>query len=187
MANYGFEVNKMQSSYNAALCRAGKVTGLETTDKIPNGALVVADETTALPTSIYGTVDLNVENFKKFETGDTEAAYILDAAEVPEVTDVNGNTYRVGSIMTNLEYAYDKILRFRKLQPEDRMYIFDGNVTGTAPTVGQFLIPTNDSFLFTASAQAPVSGLGIKVLAILPLTAGLQNLGSKYLCKVTSI
>ena len=55
MPNYGMEINKMQSSYNAALCRAGVVTGLAENAKVPNGGLVFADNTTALPDSIYGT------------------------------------------------------------------------------------------------------------------------------------
>lgn len=183
MANYGMELNKMQSSYNAALVRSAKLTGLQNTDVIPNGALVLEDNSSSLPTTIYGTVDLELENFKQFTTGATEAAYIIDAAEVPQVADGNGNAYRVGANLTSMSFAYDKVLRARKLMAGDRFYIFDGNVTGTV-NVGYHLIPTNASFNFTAQSGAPVSGLDIVVQAILPLTAGLSNLGSKYLVKV---
>ena len=187
MANYGMELNKMQSSYNAALCRAGVVTGLQDTDKVPNGGLVFADDTSALPTSVYGTADLNLENFKKYSSeGTNGAAYIIDSADIPECADGNNNVYKIGSNITSLQFAPNKPLRMRKLQPEDRLYIFDGNVA-TTPTVGQYLVPTNGSFQFTVQGSAPVSGLGLVVQAILPLTAGLQGLGSKYLCKVVRI
>jgi hypothetical protein len=186
MPNYGMEINKMQSSYNAALCRAGVVTGLADGVKVPNGGLVFADNTSALPTSIYGTVDLNLENFKQYAASGNGAAYIIDSADVPEVTDANGNTYKVGADVTSLEFAQGKALRMRKLQPEDRLYIYDGNVTGTAAR-GSYLKPTADSFKFTADSSAPASGLALIVQAVLPLTAGLANKGNKYLCKVVSI
>lgn len=187
MANYGMELNKMQSSYNAALCRAGIVTGLSENEKVPNGAVVFADDTSALPTTVYGTADLNLENFKKYASaGSNGAAYIVDSADINEFTDAYGNTYKVGSNLTSLEFARGKALRMRKLQPEDRLYIFDGNIA-SKPTVGQYLVPTNGSFQFTAQSGAPASGLALIVQAELPLTAGLQGLGSKYLCKVVKI
>lgn len=187
MKNYGMEVNKMQSSYNAALCRAGVVTGLSEDEKVPNGALVFADDSTVLPGTIYGTADLNLENFKKYSSSGTNgAAYIVDAAEIAELADGYGNTYKLGNNLTSLEFSRDKSLRMRKLQPEDRLYIFDGNIA-TTPTVGQYLVPTNDSFNFTVQSGASGSGLALVVQAVLPLTAGLQGLGSKYLCKVVRI
>lgn len=186
MPNYGMEINKMQSSYNAALCRAGVVTGLAENAKVPNGGLVFADNTTALPDSIYGTKDLNLENFKQYAASGNGAAYIIDSADIPEVTDANGNVYKVGSDVTSLEFSQDKPLRMRKLQPEDRLYIYDGNVTEAA-VVGNYLKPTTNSFFFTKDTTAPVSGLGLVVQAVLPLTAGLMNKGNKYLCKVVSI
>lgn len=185
MANYGISPNKMQSSYNDALLRAGIVTGLQATDEVPNGALVFADNTTALPTSTYGTLSINAENFKKYADGVTTAAYIVDGAEVNTVLGKDGNSYRVGSNLTSLSFPKDTILRMRKLQPEDRFYLFDGNVTGNV-AVGNYLIPTADSFNFTAQAAAG-DGLSILVQAILPLTAGLTSLGSQYLCKVVKI
>lgn len=188
MANYGMELNKMQSSYNAALCRAGYVTGLQEKDTIPNGGLVFADNTTALPLTGYGTVDLNMENFKKYASaGGNGAAYIIDSADISEVADGSGNVYKIGNNLTSLSFTKDKRLRMRKLQPEDRLYIFDGNITGGAATVGQYLVPTDDSFFFTAQDDAPDSGLALIVQGILPLTAGLQGLGNKYLTKVVSI
>ena len=187
MANYGFERNQLESMFNASLCRAGVVTGLSSSDKIPNGALVFADNTSALPSTIYGTADLNLQNFAKYAGSDDGAAYIVDSADVNEVSDAAGNSYRVGDVLTSLEFPYDKALRMRQLKVEDRFYIFDGNVTGSTPQVGYHLIPTASSFQFTCQSSAPASGLDILVLGVLPLTAGLQNLGKKYLVKVVSL
>ena len=187
MANYGFERNQLESMFNASLCRAGIVTGISDDTKVPNGALVFADNSSALPTTIYGTVDLNLQNFAQYAGGGDGAAYIVDSADVNETTDAAGNVYRNGDIITNLEFPKTKALRMRQLKVEDRFYIFDGNVTGSTPQAGYHLIPTSSSFQFTCQAGAPVSGLDIIVLAVLPLTAGLNNLGSKYLVKVVSL
>lgn len=187
MANYGFERNQLESMFNASLCRAGIVTGLADNAKVPNGALVFADNTSALPTTIYGTVDLNLQNFAQYSGSGDGAAYIVDSADVNETTDAAGNVYRNGDIITNLEFPKTKALRMRQLKVEDRFYIFDGNVTGSTPQAGYHLIPTSSSFQFTCQSSAPVSGLDIIVLAVLPLTAGLNNLGSKYLVKVVSL
>ena len=189
MANYGFERNQLESMFNASLCRAGVVTGLSSSDKIPNGALVFADNTSALPSTIYGTADLNLQNFAKYAGSGDGAAYIVDSADVNEVSDAAGNSYRVGDVLTSLEFPYDKALRMRQLKVEDRFYIFDGNIAagGTAPAAGVHLVPTTGSFLFTSQGSSPASGLDIQILAVLPLTAGLANLGSKYLVKVVSL
>jgi len=191
MANYGFKTNKLQSMFNAALIKAGVITGLTDTDVIPNGALVRADNTTALPANIYGGKDLNEENFAKFTSAGTSTVYVLDAAEVPQVTDASGNTYKVGSDLTALTFPYDiaRGLRFRELALNDRFYLFDGNVDGTAPTAGQYLTGKNASFLFelTSGGTATGSGFEVVVQAVLPLTAGLTNKGNQYLCKVTSL
>lgn len=187
MANYGFERNKLESMYNASLCRAGIVTGLGTGVKVPNGALVFADNTSALPTSIYGTADLNLENFAQYAGSNDGAAYVVDSADINEISDAAGNVYRVGDTLTSLEFEQGKALRMRQLKVEDRFYIFDGNVTGSTPQAGYHLIPTTSSFQFTCQSSAPVSGLDILILAVLPLTAGLANLGSKYLVKVVSL
>lgn len=187
MANYGFERNQLESMFNASLCRAGIVTGLADNVKVPNGALVFADNTSALPTTIYGTVDLNLQNFAQYSGSGDGAAYIVDSADVNETTDAAGNVYRNGDIITNLEFPKTKALRMRQLKVEDRFYIFDGNVTGSTPQAGYHLIPTSSSFQFTCQSSAPASGLDIIVLAVLPLTAGLNNLGSKYLVKVVSL
>ena len=187
MANYGFERNQLESMFNASLCRAGVVTGLSSSDKIPNGALVFADNTSALPSTIYGTADLNLQNFAKYAGSDDGAAYIVDSADVNEVSDAAGNSYRVGDILTSLEFPYDKALRMRQLKVEDRFYIFDGNVTGSTPQVGYHLVPTASSFAYTCQSGAPVSGLDLLIIGVLPLTAGLNNLGSKYLVKVVGL
>lgn len=189
MANYGFERNQLESMFNASLCRAGIVTGLADNAKVPNGALVFADNTSALPTTIYGTVDLNLQNFAQYSGSGDGAAYIVDSADVNETTDAAGNVYRNGDIITNLEFPKTKALRMRQLKVEDRFYIFDGNIAagGTTPDVGVHLVPTTSSFLFTSQASSPASGLDIQIMGVLPLTAGLNNLGSKYLVKVVSL
>jgi hypothetical protein len=187
MANYGFATNKLQSMDNKYMNRAGIITTAELTT-IPNGAFVVADNTTALPANIYSGKDLNLENFKQFETGDKGASYILDASLTPEVTDINGNTYKVGSILTNLTFDPYQGLKYRLLAQDDRFYLFDGNVGSGSPSLTNcYLAPTNDSFLFTASNTAAVSGFCAKIMAILPLNNGLRNAGSQYLCKVISL
>lgn len=187
MANYGFERNMLESMFNASLCRAGIVTGLGTGVKVPNGALVFADNTSALPTTPYGTVDLNLQNFKQYVGSNDGAAYVVDSADINEVTDAAGNAYRVGDILTSLEFDQSKALRMRQLKVEDRFYIFDGNVTGATPQVGYHLIPTASSFAYTCQSSAPVSGLDLLIIGVLPLTAGLNNLGSKYLVKVVGL
>lgn len=185
MANFGIIAGDMASQDVRSYNRAGVVTGLAAGDKIPNGAFVVADNSTALPTGIYGDKEISLENFKKFTTGSAAAAYILDASAMPQITDANGNTYRAGDITSNLEFAADARLRFRKLMLEDRFYIFDGNITGT-PVEGEFLIATNDSFNLTASASAGDSFTAI-VEAAEPLNNGLRNAGKKYLCRVVKM
>lgn len=189
MAKYGFERGFMQSMFNAALCRAGIVTGLNDGETIPNGGLVYADNTTAPVQTVYGTVDLNLENFVRYSAaGSNGSAYIIDSADIPEVTDANGNIYKMGSDLTNLEFSSDKALRMRKLEVEDKVYIFDGNIVDTsAITVGYYLVPTDGSFQFTAQAAAPQSGLALRVMGILPLTSGLTAGGTKYYCKVTAL
>lgn len=186
MANYGMIAGSMASQDVRSYNRAGVVTGLQDSDTIPNGAFVVADNTTALPMSIYGTKETTLENFKKFTTGSKDTAYILDAAEVPQTEDVNGNTYRNGGILSNLEFAADKRLRFRKLVLDDRFYIFDGNIASGTPTVGQYVVATNASFGLTAQAAAGDSFSAV-VEAVEPLNNGLQNKGNKYLCRVTKL
>jgi hypothetical protein len=90
--------------------------------------------------------------------------------------------------MTNLQYSVTKNLKFVLLQKEDRFYLFDGNVASGSPSLTNcYLAPTNDSFLFTASSSAAVSGFCAKIEAVLPLNNGLTNAGSQYLCKVISL
>lgn len=188
MANYGMICGSMVSQDVKSKNRAGLVVGITAETKIPNGALVFADDTNSTPLAadIYGAAEISQEKFVQFTAGLTSAAYILDAAEVPQVTDVNGNTYKVGGILSNLEFAYDKALRYRKLEVEDLLYVFDGNITGS-PAVGGHLVPTASSFQFTAQSNAATSGLDLRILDIEPLNAGLTNVGNKYLCKVVKL
>lgn len=186
MANYGFATNKLQSMDNKYMNRAGIISTTSLTE-IPNGAFVVADNASDLPTNIYGTADMNLENFKRFATGDTGAAYILDASLIPEVTDINGNTYKVGGILTNLKFDPYQGLKYRLLALEDRFYLFDGNIAGTPSATNCYLAPTNGSFQLTASSTAAASGFCAKIMATFPLNNGLRNAGVQYLCKVISL
>lgn len=186
MANYGFATNKMRSMDNAYANRAGVIT-TENITNIPNGAFVVADNASELPLNIYNVANIELENFKQFATGDTGAPYILDACLIPEVTDINGNTYKVGAITTNMSFDPYQGLKYRQLHLEDRFYLFDGNIAGSPSMVNKFLAPTNKSFQLTASDTAAVSGLCIQIMAILPLNNGLQNVGNQYLCKVIQV
>ena len=187
MANYGIYPVKMQAQFNDALNKAGVVTTSGVTS-VPNGALVIDDVTSALPENIYGVGDINLFNFKRFATNDKGAFYVLDSAEVPEVTDGVGNVYKVGDFTLSRTYAPTRVLRYRQLFLGDRIEIFDGNITGSAVgTTNKFLIPTNNSFNFTADSSAAASGLCLKIIASYPLNAGITNCGTKYLAQVISL
>ena len=187
MANYGFEAVAMQSMGNAYLNRSGVVTGLQSTDTIPNGGLVQVDLASTIPQTIYNTASPNTQNFTKYTAAGKGAFYVIDACDVPTATDANGQVYRVGSDTTNLSFAYNKYLKFRQLAVDDVFYVYDGNIAATVPTVNQYLVPTASSFAYTQDASAPASGLGLRVEAIEGLTAGLTNKGLKYRCRVVSL
>lgn len=188
MPNYGMLAGHMESQSVDSKVRSGLVTGLQDTDTIPNGAFVVADNSQAkpLPENVYGIGNISCENFKKFATGEKGAAYVCDSADIPEAN-VGGNTYRVDGTLIGMEFAKDKLLRFRKLEVEDRYYVFDGNIGSGTVKLGEYLIPTANSFFYTAQATQATSGFCVRVEAILPLNAGLRNLGSKYLVKVVQL
>lgn len=186
MANYGFATNKMISMDNAYANRAGVITTQSLTS-IPNGAFVVADNASALPLNIYGTTNIELENFKRFATNDTGAAYILDASLIPEVTDINGNTYKAGAIVTNMSFIPSQGLKYRQLFLEDRFYLFDGNISGTVSASNKYLVPDNGSFLLAAASSIPQTGFCVQIMGELPLNNGLNNVGSQYLCKVIQL
>lgn len=186
MANYGFEVGLLKSSFNDAMLRSGVVT-TEGVTSIPNGALVFADFATAIPNNVYGSKEENLENFKRFTTGDDEPAYILDASAIPNLKDEANNVYNVGNIMTGMTFAPDKVLRYRELALNDRFYVYDGNITGTPSDTNKYLVPTNGSFNFTATDTDPESGLVVQIIKEKPLNRGVKNVGKKYLCRVVRI
>lgn len=188
MSNYGINVAIAQAQFNAALNRSGVITTtFEKGETIPNGAFVVADHTSALVEDIYGGVESGILPMKQFETEDTGAVYVLDAAENPEIKDARGNVYKIGSYLLGLEFDPAKVMRYRKVSLDDRFEIFDGNVNSNAVAVGDYLTLTNDSFLLTDANAVMGNGFALQVKAILPLNAGLRNAGSKYLCDVVQL
>lgn len=185
--NYGFKVGLCKSQFNDAYLISGKLTTDIGANKIPNGAFVVYDIAGNLTDNIYGSKDVNVVPIKRFSTNDTGSAYIVDLAITPEVTDDNGNTYKIGSILTNLQTGKDTIVRAREMAKNDTFYLFDGNVTGTVSAANKYLVPTNNSFNLTATDTKPNDGFCAVIQDTMALNRGITNVGNQYFCRVIQL
>lgn len=189
MAKVGIYSVSMEAKGNPYLNRSLEITGLVTPEVIPNGGLVVCDITSVAPPTVFSTTSPNRENARKWVTADAAkfAFYILNIVGVPTAIDGNGQIFRVGSDVTNLSYPIGTCVRGQKLKEDDIFYVYDGLIQGTAPTIGQFLVPTNASFKYTTAATLPTSGLSMVVDSIEGLTAGLSGSDLKYRCRVIAV
>ena len=189
MAKVGIYAVSTEAMGNPYLNRSLEITGMTAGEVIPNGGLVVCDITSVAPPTIYSTTSPNRENAKRWEAANasTLAFYVLNIVGVPTAVDNNGQVFRVGSDVTNLSYPIGTTVRGQKLKEDDIFYLYDGLIEGTAPTLGQFLVPTDSSFKYTTAATLPASGLSMVVDAIEGLTAGLSGSELKYRCRVVAV
>ena len=113
---------------------------------------------------------------------------IVDLADVPSGL-IGGNTYKIGTKITDLKLQAGYTARFRRLFKGDKFWLGAGNFAA-APTVGQYSTVANGSTLFTAStASAAANQLNIKILDAKVLTQGQTVYGAPnyeqlYLCEV---
>ena len=187
MANYMLPVN-MKSQFDGGYLKSGVLKNGSTYLDIPNGAFATMDYTLEVDYGYGATVqDPNVFVFTR-PAAVTNKAYVADLSMVPEASDAQGNTYRLGADTTNLTLkGTSKIpARFRELAMDETLELGDSNF-GSTPTVGQFAILTVGATTLAPNATKPASGFAVKVLRKLQLNSGLQKAGDRYLCVVVQL
>ena len=187
MANYMLPVS-MKSQFNGAALKSGVLKNGATYLNIPNGAVATMNYTLETDYGYGASVaDPNVFVFKT-PGALTDKAYIADLSMVPEASDAQGNTYRLGADTTNLTLSGTSKIpaRFREAFMDDTLELGDSNFV-SEPTVGQFAILTVGATTLTANATKPATGFAVKILRKLQLNSGLQKSGDRYLCVVVQL
>lgn len=115
----------------------------------------------------------------------TDEIVIVDYAGISEGT-INGNEYKLGNKLYDLEIPAGEIFRVRRLALHDKFWLGESNFA-TTPTVGAYAgIKAND-MKHAALTEIPANGYAVKVLLAEDLTTGMRNNGKLYLCEVVQL
>lgn len=164
------------NSYNRSII----YTVSSTPTEITNGGLV----TLVSPSSnIWGNNDLTTYN-AAYPTADTDPVYITDIVESPYAT-YGTNNYRVVTDLTALKAPANTPVRARKPKIDDEYLVGDGNFA-SAPTVGQYAIPTAGALTYTPSATAITTKHCVKIIEQVSIGVGVSSSITAYRVRVVT-
>lgn len=115
----------------------------------------------------------------------TDEVCIVDYAGISG-GDINGNYYKMGVKLYNLEAPAGEIVRVRRLHLHDKYWIGADNFE-SAPTVGQFAELKAGSMKHDPKAALTGGQFAVKILKAEDLTVGMESSGLKYLCEVVAL
>ena len=115
----------------------------------------------------------------------TDEVVIVDYAGISEGI-INGNDYKMGHKLYNLEVPAGTPTRVRRLALHDKFWLGDGNFE-SAPVVGEYAIAAAGKYTHAPAAQLPNAGYAVKVLLVQDLTTGMRSNGKLYLCEVVQL
>ena len=183
MAKKLFWKNQMASEDVNSLLISGRFYNEDAIAEIHDGAIVVIGDLE--DHALYaGVKDLNVRKITAPEAS-TDAVAIVDIVNVSE-GEIKGVVYREGIKTTDMKQTAGVPVRVRVLKKFDSFNIGAGNVDGE-PVVGEYLVPVAGSTLLAPSATKVEGTTCFKVEAKLPLTEGMIDTDSKYLCTAVAV
>lgn len=184
MSNKNFAKSLMMSEdVQMMLVTGAFYDGSDDRAEIHDGALVVLGA--VQDHSVYtGLKDPNVRKITA-PAADTDSVAIVDYVGVNQA-DANGVAYRVGEKTFGLVCPADRQTRVRRLAKGDTFWLAEGNFA-SAPTAGQYAIPTAESTLFTPSATLVTNKFCVKVEYRQAVTQGTVNTGYQYFCTVETV
>jgi hypothetical protein len=182
MTTYFFQPEKMASSSVASYLQSVKYTLAATPTAVNNGSIVTIGDPC---TNIWGNSDLNCYQCAT-PSLDTDPIHIIDLLEAPSLTDSNsGRVYRVGEEIVSLSAPADYPVRARKPKLGDR-FLLGSDGFASAPTVGQYAIPTAGTTTLTPSASIVTTKFCVKILASVTKSYGVQGSFTAYRCQVVT-
>ena len=78
------------------------------------------------------------------------------------------------------------IFRVRRLALHDKFWLGQDNFD-TVPTVGKFAVAETGKYEHKVTAEKPVAGYGVKIIAEKGMTAGMKADGKLFLCEVVHL
>ena len=115
----------------------------------------------------------------------TDEVAIVDLADI-DGGEINGNYYKMGVKLHNLEAPANTVVRVRRLHKHDKFWLGEGNFEST-PTVGQYAEAKASSFKHDPKASATGGQYAVKILKEQDLTTGMQSNGKMYLVEVIDL
>lgn len=177
-----FQKNLMASEDVKAMLGTGRYYEGAEAAEIHDGALVVLGDLENH--DVYANIkDINVRKITK-PLAQTDDVVIVDYAGVSEGM-INGVLYREGYKTAGLKAPAGEVVRYRRLQVGDSFWLAKGNFVAE-PAEGQYAAPTANDTRFTAGAEKVEGALNVKIEATKPLTEGMVNTDTLYLCTVVA-
>jgi hypothetical protein len=180
MSNYFFQKRIMASENVVAYERSVLYYVSATPTEITQGALL---KLTDRATSVFGTSDLTTYKAIK-PAADTDPIYIADILETPYAT-LGSNNYRVGVELSNLRAPANTPIRVRKPKLDD-VYIIGADNFASAPTVGEWAIPTAGSVLYTPSGSEITTKHCVLIEEVITVGFGVSTTISAYVVRVVT-
>jgi len=178
MANVMYSGKMISDQIDAYLTNAVAAEGVK------DGSLVVLGDLAA-----DTTYDANGLEYDLYEAAKPAAAtdevVLIDYAGISEGI-INGNDYKMGHRLYDLEAPAGTPMRARRLGLHDKFWLGEGNFD-TAPTVGEFAGINAGAYTHKALAALPASGYGVKILVEKDLTTGTRSNGKIYLVEVVQL
>jgi hypothetical protein len=180
MANNFFQKEIMASESVLAYNRSLKYEVAATPTVATQGMIV---KMTDPVTNIWGDNDLST--YKAVApVADTDPIYILDILESPFITSGN-KTYRVGVELSNITAPADVAVRGRKPKLDDIFLIGADNFV-SAPTVGEYAIPTAGDTKLTPSGSISTTKFCVEIKEAVTKSFGVSSSVSCYRCRVVT-
>jgi len=175
-----FSHYKMSSEYDGSKLISGFFYSDENATEIADGSIVVVGD--LINHNVFGTMK-DMDNRKiTAPTANTDSVAVVDYVGVAEGT-IAGNLYRQGIKTAGLTCPANRPTRVRVLSVGDTFYTASGNFA-SAPTEGQYAIPTANGTVWTPVTSAATDKVCIKIEASKPLTQGQVNADTLYFCRV---
>lgn len=118
-------------------------------------------------------------------TAATDPVHVVDYVDVSH-GDIMGVNYREGVKTFGLTCPAGVGTRVRIPRKYDSAYFADGNFA-TAPSVGQYAIPTANSTLWTPASEAATDKTCIKIEFEKDVTEGMVNNGKEYFVRYINV
>lgn len=151
-----------------------------TPTEISQGGLVVLGDRAD---TIFGTKDLTTYK-ANYPAADTDPVYITDILETP-YAELGSNKYRVGVELSNLKAPAGTPVRARKPKLDD-LYVVGADNFASAPTVGQFAVPTVGALTYTPAASIVTTKHCVKVEEEITIGFGVSTTITGYIVRVVT-